>query len=403
MKIPSLGGMVENIKANITREALHKRFNKEAVDFLAQTLLSVQKNCLNQKNKLKLLNQFQKVIICDSTWLKLPSKLKDVFKGFGGDAPEAHCKLQLVYEYLSGQIDAVSITEGRENDSGYCDELLSKLSKGVLLLIDLGYFSYKFFHKIHSKSAYFITKLKSRSNIFDPRTLKEVNLVNLLTKIDTDRFELDILLGMHRELTVPCRLIGIRAPKKVAEKRRYLLKKKGVKRQPRKITLWLCDWILIITNVSKEVLPTDKVCDTYRLRWQIEIVFKQFKSILQIHKVGSANKYRVLCEIYGKLITAMIITKLHGSLNAELWNKEKRELSLDKFCKRVQERMFTFMSYIMISRKKAWDYFRKVIKMCLRSCIRLKQRSRITSIQRLKLPSAIKFKVIFPDRFASLS
>ena len=85
----------------------------------------------------------------------------------------------------------------------------------------------------------------------------------------------------------------------------------------------------------------------YKIRWQIELIFKQFKSTLQFYKNNTGNENRLLCEIYGRLIAVTIITKLDGTVNSKIWNNQKMELSLEKFFKRMQERAFTLMTKIL--------------------------------------------------------
>lgn len=404
LKVPSLGGLVDVIKTKISREALHKRFTREAVTFLKQVLISVQRTCIEQRIDSKFLDIFSKVIICDSTWWEIKEKLQHIFRGFGGDGSKAQCKLQLVYNFLIGQIDSTAIVEGVRNDATYSQNLLERLNKGALLLIDLGYFSVKFFEKIHNQGAYFISRLRSSTRMFHPFTLREINLLKVLGKVQSDRFEANILLGLHVNLSVPCRLIGFRVPKEVAEKRRRKHKvRKGVKMNPKEITLKLCDWTLMITNVPSDLLPAEKVYDFYRIRWQIEIMFKQFKSILQLHKINTGNEHRLLCEVYGKLIAAVIISKIHSSLNIELWNKKKREVSIEKFFKRIQERAFTIMTLLQSSFNEAIKFMEKTIKKCFKNCLKLIQRSRLSSLERLNSHCLHRFERINPCQLFTLS
>lgn len=396
MRATSLSGIVDSLKINITKQAIDKHFNKQSHVFL-QEILSIFLNiCVVRKLDSKYLKAFSKVIICDSTWIRLHQELKNVFSSFGGSCSDAFCKIQLSYNLLINQIDSIKLTKCTKNDSTYSVELLKTLKKGSLLLVDLGYFSSSFFSKVHANGAYFISRLKSGVKIFNPTTQKEIDILKLLKSTKVPNFEFDILLGINQGLALPVRLIGSRVPKTIAEQRRRKCKNKdGRIKNPKKITLELCDWTLIITNTQAELIPAEQVYILYGLRWQIEIIFKQLKSILQIHKINTRNKDRVRTEIYGKLIAATIITKMHGSLNIQSWNESKEEISIDKFFKRIQERMFTFVLFIQDSLSKAIKFLMSEVNKFIRNCIKFKQRSRMTSLQSLHSFPRLDFQKIF--------
>ena len=53
-------------------------------------------------------------------------------------------------------------------------------------------------------------------------------------------------------------------------------------------------------------LCVDDVLQLARVRWQIELLFKLWKSHGQLDKSRSDNPWRVLCELYAKLIAMLI-------------------------------------------------------------------------------------------------
>ena len=100
------------------------------------------------------------------------------------------------------------------------------------------------------------------------------------------------------------RLIGSKLPKKLSEARRRkankLAKSQGYKSSKRNQKL--LDWSIFITNISSEILSFSDVFRVYRLRWQIELLFKLYKSQMAIDKFKSkVNQSKVLCEFYAKL------------------------------------------------------------------------------------------------------
>ena len=109
----------------------------------------------------------------------------------------------------------------------------------------------------------------------------------------------------------------------------------------------------------------------YTLRWQIELLFKQLKSILQIHHSDTENQYRLRCELYGKLIAAVLIHRIHAVANNNLWNLKRREISMDKLYKRIQERAFELSQLLIFSLAGAISRFHKELEQLLKYCIKI--------------------------------
>jgi hypothetical protein len=72
-------------------------------------------------------------------------------------------------------------------------------------------------------------------------------------------------------------------------------------------TLILSEWLLLFTTVPPLVLPAEAIFELYRVRWQVELLIKKFKSLLKADalraKVGSP-----LAEVYllGKLLYGLL-------------------------------------------------------------------------------------------------
>jgi len=150
----------------------------------------------------------------------------------------------------------------------------------------------------------------------------------------------------------------------------------------------LCDWTLFVTNAPSKILPVHIVRSLYRLRWQIELVFKQLKSILRIHSSNTAKEYRLKCELYGKLIMAVLIHSIHSSLNAEMWSTRGLEVSFDKLYKRIQERAFSLLRHMLMTVPAAVKQFLLEINQLAIACIKNRQPSRKTTLELLEVSQA---------------
>ncbi len=105
-------------------------------------------------------------------------------------------------------------------------------------------------------------------------------------------------------------------PEKAAEARRK--KKAKAKKDGRKLkreTLEYAEWTLILTSLPPSQVSAEEIGKIYRLRWQIEIVIKRLKSVLQLDHLRSRLGSK-LSEVYlsGKSMYALLIERRAGKL-----------------------------------------------------------------------------------------
>lgn len=67
---------------------------------------------------------------------------------------------------------------------------------------------------------------------------------------------------------------------------------------------------LFITNIPVTIFSSTEVMATYRARWRVELIFKQWKSCLKIHVFKGYNKERLHCFLYGRLIMIILLGSL---------------------------------------------------------------------------------------------
>ena len=115
-----------------------------------------------------------------------------------------------------------------------------------------------------------------------------------------------------------------RLPAEQAEQARRQCRAKAQKkgRTPQQRTLVLAEWVLVFTNLPPSVLPTATVAALYRVRWQVELVIKRMKSVLDIDKLR-ARENSILSELYlhGKLLYTWVLEKRARRRCGEHWNR----------------------------------------------------------------------------------
>ncbi|XKK36763.1 transposase [Bacillus sp. A17A.1] len=102
-------------------------------------------------------------------------------------------------------------------------------------------------------------------------------------------------------------------------------KKKGMKYSSRSKRLSGIN--VYMTNTPTDIVPMGQVHDWYSLRWQIEILFKTWKSFFQIHHCKKIKPERLECHLYGQLIAILLCSSIMFQMRQLLLMKKKRELS----------------------------------------------------------------------------
>ena len=108
--------------------------------------------------------------------------------------------------------------------------------------------------------------------------------------------------------------IPLPAAKAAEARRKAHQRAKDKGRKPSMAALCLSEWVLIFTSLSPEVLCTSTAAALYRVRWQVELVIKRLKSLLDVDELR-AHKGSKLAELYlhGKLLYAAVLEKMTQS------------------------------------------------------------------------------------------
>ena len=274
-----------------------------------------------------MLEQFSTVQLLDSSSIALPANLAKEYPASGGKGSPSGLKIQVLWNFLGANFTVLSQTSGRDPDQKF-KKHLEHITKGDLLLADLGYFVLGTFQAIIDKNAYFISRFNRRVGLVNPSTGERFDLLAHLRNTSPDKFsetELNLWVGLSVKL--PVRLLAVRLPSSVVEKRRYKAKanaKKKGRTLSAEASEWL-QWSIYITNVPTTMLTLSQITLIYTLRWQIELLFKLWKSEAKLDRIAGTHSNRILCEIYAKLIGMVLFQYITAPIR---W--QERELSLTK-------------------------------------------------------------------------
>ena len=84
--------------------------------------------------------------------------------------------------------------------------------------------------------------------------------------------------------------------------------RKGKQVQPR--TLEFARYVIVFTTFPEATFTAAEVLAWYRTRWQVELVFKRFKSLAQLGHLPKYDDDSAKAWLYGKLLVALLVEKL---------------------------------------------------------------------------------------------
>lgn len=301
-------------------QAIAQRCTETAATFLRQVLAHALETLVTgEPAAIPLLQRFPAVVVMDSTTVPLPEHLAAVWQGCGGSTPtaaRAALKVQLRYDLRAGGLDVLELQDGRGSDQRAASQT-APLPQGALRLSDRGYFAVPVFRAIVAAGAHFLThplpQLTVRSPGNGPRSLPRF-LAARRTPVA------DLLVEVGGKEALACRLIAVRVADRVAEQRRAdeRAAARGEGRAVRPTVLALAGWTVLLTSLPREDLSVRQALVLLRLRWQVELVFKQWKSGgNDLTRWRTADTWRVLCTVYAKLLACLV---QHWLLVSSCWS-----------------------------------------------------------------------------------
>lgn len=90
-------------------------------------------------------------------------------------------------------------------------------------------------------------------------------------------------------------------------------------------------WTIMITIVDREFITVEGLMQIYRVRWQIEILFKCWKSFTYIDKVKLTKEHYLKCLIYGRLIMCLLINCVYSNIKYVYKVSENKDVSMIMF------------------------------------------------------------------------
>ncbi len=238
---------------SVSDTAVQKRFTPECAQLLHAILEEMSSVVVQAAHDvpIKLLRRFRAVILEDSSSISLPDELAEVWRGCGGNQAHtaAAVKLHVRWELKRGQVQGPKLSDGRTSGhaSPFTDEAVEA---GSLSIKDLGYFSLRQMAERRRAGGYTLARLRAGTALFTPKGKR-------------------------------LRLDDVPLPQRVGHMKQLHVQVGAGERLPMRLVL-------------------------LRERWQMELLYKLWKQQGQVDEWRTSNPWRVLCELYAKLIGALL-------------------------------------------------------------------------------------------------
>lgn len=303
-----LARMANRCGVEVTTQAIEQRVTQDMVTFLeALFRRAIQLRVQADQAVAPLLERFPAVFLHDSSTITLPDELSDRFPGCGGShgRGRAVMKLQVRLDLRGGSLDTVAIEAGRDCDQATPTQL-DALAPGSLRIADLGYFDTKVLRQLEARGVFWISRLAFGTEIMTPDGTPVERIADLF---EGSGGVVDREIVMGRGARLACRVVVWRVPAEIANRRRQKLiataREKGNAPPSRKRLDW-CDWAIFVTNVPREQLSVEDIGVLYRARWQIELLFKRWKSLGGIAEMIGSTVVRQLVGLWSRLLAVLI-------------------------------------------------------------------------------------------------
>ncbi|MBU1152201.1 IS4 family transposase [Patescibacteria group bacterium] len=226
-----------------------------------------------------LLNKFDDILIQDGSSFSVHKKLESIFPGrFKKNGPAA-VELHLTYSIFEQCIFKLQLSADTDSERKYLPEPATLKDK--LLLADRGYYKYSYFKEVIEAGGNFIMRLTKN---LSPKVVgMDMKLKEYVSQLGRKDFDVLVETGEKGKSSFVFRIVGLWNPKKN-------------------------EYWYLATNLDANDYNTDLLSRLYHFRWQVELVFKQWKSHCNLKKFNTRKENIAMGLIWASLISHVLVS-----------------------------------------------------------------------------------------------
>jgi len=288
------------------KQASAAAFFRAALERLVKSVISSAQLSLTGP-----LAQFADVRIYDGTGQRVPPRGSEALPGC--TKGKAGSKWVVGYSIKTGLLEHAEGGAETASETPLWHKLVPSFTRGVLYLFDLGFFERKLFAAAQDAGAHVLMRLKKIAKVrvighIVDRSLGTIpgwSLGYYLTSVSRRRgtlFDLDVVWGKGKDV-IGLRLVGIAHTSRTIR------------------------WYL--TTVPRSQLSARQIVQAYRLRWLIELLFREIKQAVDLGRSFTADADAVQAMTYGAMLAHVLVRSLRiqAALDNEIPLEQLRPLA----------------------------------------------------------------------------
>ena len=317
------------------------------------------------------LRQFRDIVIQDGTSFALRDGLVDQFPGRFSAVSPAAVEIHVTMSLKQDTFTAATITPDSLSERNYLPS--PETLRDCLLLADRGYDGIPYLSAVDSAGGFYNVRIRS---IHDP----------IVESIESCLPKLKKLEGHHLSW-----VLSHLKKKRIWDLDVVFLLANGVRYPARLVLRWSFAanaWVRLVTNVARSVMIGAQVMSAYRLRWQIELLFKEFKSHSCLKKFQTNNRNIATGLIWASLLASFLKRFLSHTCQAAM---SGQMVSTQKMAKVGHRFIRRIIAATQISLASVRDEILQMISFARQNCLRSRpKRDREEGRSFLKLCPAIQ-------------
>ena len=276
-----------NSGMDIAYKPFHNQLKKKAMtDFFEQLVSKVLAQWLTHNAcTLPAHYPFKRIELHDGSSLKLHNKLASHYPGRFTATHPAAVEMHVTMDLLNGHINYLQIAPDKESERLY--QPFANELKDTLVLEDAGYFDINYCYQIGQSGGHHIIRT---SNTINPDILESFDQQGRQVKGLSGKKLSSLKMQTHQIMDLT-----------VAWKKRpgtYRLIAFWDKRKSR--------LGYMITNLKRSEFSATQIIELYSLRWQIKLLFKEWKSYNHLKTIGTAQAHLIKTLIWASVLCALL-------------------------------------------------------------------------------------------------